>query len=182
MGGRSSMVKRIGIVVRLLLAAYGLLLLCIFYSPLADYLVRPLYVPADLRPAPVIVVLTAHVSPNGVLNESALRRIHAAARLYHRNLSPLVIISGGDPASSNDRQPADFMAERQGKRLVGAHAIVIVTKRSSFPRSCLAENVICVCAARARSAAHKKCPATIPKVALPAISRCLHAGCARSAV
>ncbi len=119
------MVKGIGKVILGLLAAYGLLLLCIFYSPLADYLVRPLYVPADPRPAPAIVVLTAYVSPNGVLNESALRRIHAAARLYHRGLSPLVIISGGNPASSERPQPADFRAEFAGELGIPRSAIIL---------------------------------------------------------
>ena len=137
------MVKRIGKVVRLLLAAYGLLLLCIFYSPLADYLVRPLYVPADLRPAPAIVVLTAYVSPNGVLNESALRRIHTAARLYHRGLSPLVIISGGDPASSNDRQPADFMAEFAGE--LGVPQSAIILEKGSRNTHYSAVNVAALC-------------------------------------
>lgn len=97
--------RRIGKIIQFSLAAYAVLLLCIFYSPLADYLVHPLWVPADLRPAPAIVVLTAYVSPNGVLNESAMRRIHTAARLYHRGLSPLVIISGGDPNTGREKGP-----------------------------------------------------------------------------
>ena len=119
------MVKRIGKVILGLLAAYGLLLLCIFYSPLADYLVRPLYVPADLRPAPAIVVLTAYATQSGVLSESALRRTHTAARLYHRGLSPLVIISGGDPAASEGPQPADVMAEFAGELGIPRSAIIL---------------------------------------------------------
>ncbi len=137
------MLQRIGKVVRLLLAAYGLLLLCIFYSPLADYLVRPLYVPADLRPAPAIVVLTAYVSPNGVLNESAMRRIHTAARLYHRGLSPLVIISGGDPKFPEDRQPADFMAEFAGE--LGVPRSVIILEKESPNTHFSAVNVAALC-------------------------------------
>ncbi len=117
--------RRIGKIIQFSLAAYAVLLLCIFYSPLADYLVRPLWVPADLRPAPAIVVLTAYVSPNGVLNESAMRRIHTAARLYHRGLSPLVIITGGDPTASDGPQPAEFMAEFAGELGIPRSAILL---------------------------------------------------------
>ena len=117
--------RRIGKIIQFSLAAYAVLLLCIFYSPLADYLVRPLWVPADLRPAPAIVVLTAYVSPNGVLNESAMRRIHTAARLYHRGLSPLVIITGGDPTPSDGPQPAEFMAGFAGELGVPRSAILL---------------------------------------------------------
>ena len=80
-------------VTRFLLSLYGLCLLLIFYSPLVDYLVRPLWLPTDLRPAPAIVVLTAWVSRDGILNEQAMRRTHMAARLYRQGLSPLVIIT-----------------------------------------------------------------------------------------
>ncbi len=137
------MVKRIGKVILGLLAAYGLLLLCIFYSPLADYLVRPLYVPADLRPAPAIVVLTAYVEPHGIMTESAMRRIHAATRLYHRGLSPLVIISGGNPASSEGPQPADFMAEFAGE--LGVPQSAIILEKGSRNTHYSAVNVAALC-------------------------------------
>jgi uncharacterized SAM-binding protein YcdF (DUF218 family) len=108
---KSAIMRRIGKILWSALAVYGLSILAIAYSPIADYLVRPLQVPAELRPAPAIVVLTAYVTPDGTLNESAMRRVHAAARLYHQRLSPLVIISGGEPSVSEGPQPADFMAE-----------------------------------------------------------------------
>ncbi len=122
---RSLTFRRIGKIFQLFLAAYGFLLLLILYSPLADYLVRPLQVPADLRPAPAIVVLTAYVTPNGVLSESAMRRIHAAARLFHRGLAPLLIISGGDSSAPEGLQSADFMAEFAGELAVAQSAIIL---------------------------------------------------------
>ncbi len=140
------MLQRIGKVVRLLLAAYGLLSLCIFYSPLADYLVRPLYVPADLRPAPAIVVLTAYATQSGVLSESALRRTHTAARLYHRGLSPLVIISGGDPTPPEELQAADFMAEFA--RELGIPRSAIILENESRNTYFSAVNVATLCRER----------------------------------
>jgi len=140
------MVKRIGAVILGLCAAYGFLLLCIFYTPLADYLAHPLHVPADLRPAPAIVVLTAYVSPNGVLNESAMRRTHAAARLYHRGLAPLMIISGGNPTTPEDSQPADFMAEFARELGVPQSAIILDKKSENTHFSAI--NVAALCHAR----------------------------------
>ena len=138
--------KRIGKGILGLCAAYGFLLLCIFYTPVADYLVRPLDVPADLRPAPAIVVLTAYVSPNGVLNESAMRRTHAAAKLYHRGLAPLMIISGGNPNHPQDPQPADSMAEFA--RELGVPQSAIILEKASPNTHFSAVNVAALCRAR----------------------------------
>jgi uncharacterized SAM-binding protein YcdF (DUF218 family) len=90
-------------------------LLAVFYSPVADYVVQPLWVPSEPKPVPALVVLTAWVSAEGVMNESALRRTMAAARLFRSGLAPLVIISGGDPTRAPERQHADFMAEFAGE-------------------------------------------------------------------
>jgi len=120
------MARLMGKVLLWLSATYGVLVLAVFYSPLADYMVRPLRVPAEVQPAPAIVVLTAYVAPDGTLNESAMRRIHTAARLYHRGLSPLVIMTGGDPRLP---QAADFMAEFAGELGV-PHSAIILEKKS----------------------------------------------------
>ena len=132
-------IRTVGKISRLLLASYGLVLLLLFYSPLADYFVQPLWVPADLRPAPAIVVLTAYASPNGVLNEQAIRRVHAAARLYHQGLAPRVIISGGEPA-------AHFMAEFAGE--LGIHASTMLMDKNSQNTHASAVQVAALCRAR----------------------------------
>jgi uncharacterized SAM-binding protein YcdF (DUF218 family) len=124
----SSAIHSAGRIVRFILAAYGLCLLLILYSPVADYLVRPLRVPADPRPAPAIVVLTAWVSPDGALNEQAMRRTHTAARLYREGLAPLVVMSGGDPGAASDPQAADFMAQFAGELGVPRSAILLEKK------------------------------------------------------
>lgn len=131
---------------RFCLAAYGLALLLVFYSPIADYFVHPLWVPEDLRPAPAIVVLTAYVSPAGVLNEQAMRRIHAAARLYRGGLAPMLIISGGDSRFQEGPQAADFMAGFAGELGVPASAILL-EKRSPNTHSS-AVHVAALCRAR----------------------------------
>ena len=112
-------------VLRVLLVAYALLMLVLFYSPVADYFVLPLSIPPDIRPAPAIVVLTAYASEDGVLNESAMRRVHTASRLYRDGFSPLVIISGGDPTRLSVRQSADFMAQFATELGISQSAILL---------------------------------------------------------
>ena len=133
-------------IVEFALAAYGFLLLVIFYSPVADYLVRPLQVPADPRPAAAMVVLTAYVAPDGTLNESAMRRIHTAARLYHRGLAPLVVVSGGNPVAASDPQPADFMAGFAGE--LGIPPTAIILEKESQDTHFSAVNVAALCRQR----------------------------------
>lgn len=138
--------RRIGRIIQYALAVYGLVLLAIFYSPMTDYLVHPLWVAPDLRPAPAIVVLTAYVTPDGVLNESAMRRTHEAARLFHRRLAPLVIFTGGDPSSPEDPQSADFMAGFAAELGVPRSDILLETRSPNTYFS--AVNVAAFCRAR----------------------------------
>jgi uncharacterized SAM-binding protein YcdF (DUF218 family) len=88
-------------------------------------MVQPLWVKPDPQPAPAIVLLTAWVSSEGVMNEQALRRTLAAARLFRAGLSDLVIISGGDPSQARDGQDADFMAGFAGELGVPRSKIIL---------------------------------------------------------
>jgi uncharacterized SAM-binding protein YcdF (DUF218 family) len=110
---------------------------------MADYFVRPLWIPPDVRPAPAIVVLTAYVSEDGVLNESAMRRIHAAAGLYRDGLAPLVIISGGDPTVHSTRQPADFMAQFAHELGIPPSAILLEKESENTHSSAMHVAALC---------------------------------------
>ena len=140
------MARLMGKILLWFLATYGVLVLAVFYSPLADYMVGPLRVPAEEQPAPAIVVLTAYVAPDGTLNESAMRRIHTAARLYHRRLARLVVVSGGDPAAASDLQPADFMAGFAGE--LGIPPTAIIVEKESQNTHFSAVNVAALCRQR----------------------------------
>jgi uncharacterized SAM-binding protein YcdF (DUF218 family) len=131
---------------RLALVVYGLFMLLVFYSPMTDYLARPLWVPPDVRPAPAIVVLTAYVSEDGVLNESAMRRIHAAARLYRGGLSPLLIISGGSPGAGHHSGPAAPMARFAEEFGIPRSAMVLEKESENTHAS--AVNVAALCRQR----------------------------------
>jgi uncharacterized SAM-binding protein YcdF (DUF218 family) len=138
-----SLSRSVGKLIICVLAAYGLSLLLIFYSPIADYLVHPLWTPADIRPAQAIVVLTAYVTPDGVLNEQAMRRVHAAARLYRDGLSSLVVISGGDPDGAPVLQHANFMARFAEELGVPLSAIVLETESENTHISAVKVAALC---------------------------------------
>jgi len=101
--------RRVSILRRLIvggLALHGLAMLVIMYSPVADWVVRPLIVSAEPAPGDVIVVMAAWASPDGTLNESGVWRTLEAARLYRLGRAPSILLSGtstkpgnGDPVA-----------------------------------------------------------------------------------
>jgi len=80
------------------LAAYGTAVALILYSPVADWLVRPLVVQGDIRPADAIVVLSAWATPDRILNEPGVWRSLEAGRLYRRGLAPVIVVTGRSPS------------------------------------------------------------------------------------
>jgi uncharacterized SAM-binding protein YcdF (DUF218 family) len=62
---------------------------------LATWLARPLLLPADVRPAAVIVVLCGGCRFNGRLNEATSARVAHGVQLFEQGLAPRVILSGG---------------------------------------------------------------------------------------
>lgn len=79
------------------LASYGAAVAIILYTPVCDWLVRPLVVPADLRPADAIVVLSAWASSERILNEPGVWRSLEAGRLYRRGLAQRIVVTGTNP-------------------------------------------------------------------------------------
>lgn len=76
-------------------ACYGLAVALVLYTPLTDWLARPLYVPPS-SPAPVdaIVVLEAWAFDDGELNESGIKRALLGAELYREGIAKTVVITG----------------------------------------------------------------------------------------
>lgn len=92
------------------LAAAGGALLFAMYSPVADWVIRPLVAPLELDGSDAIVLLTAWASPDGLLNDPALNRSVQAARLYRRGVATTILVSGRN--SSSDAGPtAQLMSE-----------------------------------------------------------------------
>jgi uncharacterized SAM-binding protein YcdF (DUF218 family) len=95
------------------LSLYGLYLAIVLHTPFADYFILPLVVEPDIRPADAIVVMAAYATPQGVLNESGMWRSVEGARLYHRGLAPLVVVSGRSPSPGSGDPSAAIAAMLQ---------------------------------------------------------------------
>lgn len=132
-----------GRIMLFILAGYGLSLLLIFYSPIADYLVAPLGMAADRKPAPAIIVLTAWTTSDGVLSEEAMRRTHMAARLYREGLAPLVIISGGEATGELRLESADFMGQFANELGIPWSAILLEKKSRNTYTSAIHVRALC---------------------------------------
>jgi uncharacterized SAM-binding protein YcdF (DUF218 family) len=76
------------------LAAWGLALTVVLFTPLVDWLGRRFYVPDTPESADAIVVLGAWVSETGELNESGMRRSLLAAELYRSGVARFVVVTG----------------------------------------------------------------------------------------
>jgi uncharacterized SAM-binding protein YcdF (DUF218 family) len=59
------------------------------------WLAQPLFVAADVRPQPFIVVLCGGCRFNGQLSESTVARVEHGVRLFNQGLAPRLILSGG---------------------------------------------------------------------------------------
>ena len=76
-------------------AAYGLILFLVLYTPLSDWMVKPLFVWPQAAQRDAIILLTSYATPNGILNQEGIWRTLEAARLYRSGTAPTILISGG---------------------------------------------------------------------------------------
>lgn len=97
-------------VVLALLVALFLGLFTCTYTPVPNWLARPLVVEAPLEAAEAIVVLGGGTAPDDSAGESSLRRVVYGLRLYRRGLAPLVVLSGGDASGKGRLGEAEAMA------------------------------------------------------------------------
>jgi uncharacterized SAM-binding protein YcdF (DUF218 family) len=100
------------------------LVLC--YTPVTDWLLRPLTVPSSLEKTDAIVLLAAWASPDGLLNEAGMRRTIEATHLYKRGVAPTIIVSGRN-RSAGSGPTARVMADLALELGVPASAIILET-------------------------------------------------------
>jgi len=97
-------------IVTALLAAFLLGFFTCTYTPVPNWLARPLVVEAALEAAQAIVVLGGGTTPDNSAGDSSLRRVVYGLRLYRRGLAPLVVLSGGDASRTGRLGEAEAMA------------------------------------------------------------------------
>lgn len=128
-----------------LFAAYGAALCVILYTPFSDWLTRPLIIWPNPVKSDAIVLLAAWASPDGILNDQGLRRTIEAARLYARQVSSTVVISGRN-RSSEAGPTARVMADLLVQLGVPPSALVLETDSTNTHES--AVNVARIAKAR----------------------------------
>ena len=95
-------------------AAVGVTLTLLMYSPVTDWLARPLIVAPDPAQTDAIVLLTAWSSIDGQLSDAAIRRTLRAAGLYKAGVAPIVVVCGrnrSEDSGPTARLMADLLIE-----------------------------------------------------------------------
>lgn len=110
---------------RQIAAVYGIALLIIFYTPLTDWLARPLLSASDAGPSDAIILLSAWARVDGELNESGLRRAIAASRLYHAGIARTIVITGGRPMTPDAGDALDASVRFLGELGVPRTSIIV---------------------------------------------------------
>ncbi|MEE9613471.1 MAG: YdcF family protein [Thermodesulfobacteriota bacterium] len=75
--------------------AFTVLVLVVMFTPVANYMARPLVVAPKDREADLIVVLGGGVFPNGLLGGGSNERLIHGLLLYKEGRAPKIIFSGG---------------------------------------------------------------------------------------
>lgn len=92
------------------LAGVGGVTLCVLFTPLSNYLARPLMVPPGESTADVIVVLGGGTARNGTLSDISLRRVWYGVRRYTEGSAPSLLFSTGITAGSTSEARAMALA------------------------------------------------------------------------
>ncbi len=115
-------------ILREFLALGGAFILLVVYTPVPEYMARPLLVRPDLDRAEAIVVLGAGLNPNATLTYPSLERTLYGVELYRRGLSARIVFSGGITGEA-PKAEADVMADFA--RFVGVPGDAILMERAS---------------------------------------------------
>ncbi|MBE9531807.1 MAG: YdcF family protein [Proteobacteria bacterium] len=82
-------------IVRNAFALFTFVMIAVMFTPVANYLARPLIVDMELRSVGVIAVLGGGAYRNGILSGSSNERLLHGLRLYRSGLSEKIIFVGG---------------------------------------------------------------------------------------
>ena len=125
--------RRAGQLIVSTLALFGLVVLVLGFSPLAQWMVAQWQVEPELRPAEAIVVLGGGASAEGLHLHSSARMFHAM-RLYHRDLAPIVAFTGGSqrPAPGSHTEGAAFLEAWKEFGMPATAAVVDPTALNTY--------------------------------------------------
>ncbi|MGB9697983.1 MAG: YdcF family protein [Thermodesulfobacteriota bacterium] len=109
--------ERVFLAINLLLWLFFLLVLLISFTPLNDYMLRPLHIGEELRQAEVIVVLGGGIDRGRFLSPQSAQRLIRGAQLYYAGWAPKILFAGGDTAQIGIPEALVFAQEARKLRI-----------------------------------------------------------------
>jgi uncharacterized SAM-binding protein YcdF (DUF218 family) len=103
-------------------------ILIIAFTPLTRYLLKPLAVKEDIRPADAIVVLGAGIDKGRYLTFVSSHRLVRGAQLYYEGMAKKIIFSGGIPPEMNVAEGA--VLAQEARRLHIPSEDILIEKKS----------------------------------------------------
>lgn len=109
--------ERIFLFFNLLLWLLFLLGLVIYFTPLNEYMLKPLNVAEEIRQGEVIVVLGGGIDRGRFLSQQSVRRLLRGAQLYYAGWAPKILFAGGDTAQIGIPEALVFAQEARKLRI-----------------------------------------------------------------
>lgn len=109
--------ERVFLFFNLLLWLLFLLVLSICFTPLNEYMLKPLNVAEEVRQAEVIVVLGGGIDRGRFLSQQSARRLLRGAQLYYAGWAPKILFAGGDTAQTGISEALVFAQEARKLRI-----------------------------------------------------------------
>lgn len=96
-------------IIGVLCVSFVALIVLMAFTPLPNFLARPLIIPPKPEKADAILVLSGGVYPNGSLSYFTQERVVQGVALYKKGFAPKIIFSGGLSLGNRDQFDSDAM-------------------------------------------------------------------------
>jgi uncharacterized SAM-binding protein YcdF (DUF218 family) len=111
----------------LLLWVVFLTVLGVAFTPVTGYLLKPLAMPEEVRPADAVVVLGGGINRGRYLSLSSSHRLVRGVQLYHEGKAEKIIFSGG-PSGAGDAAEGAVMAQEARRMRIPGDKILVEKK------------------------------------------------------
>jgi uncharacterized SAM-binding protein YcdF (DUF218 family) len=89
--------------VRNIFALFTFIMIVVMFTPIANFMARPLTVPMELREVDLVAVLGGGAYRNGILSGSSNERLLHGLRLYKSGLAGKIIFAGGSVLEPSEK-------------------------------------------------------------------------------
>jgi uncharacterized SAM-binding protein YcdF (DUF218 family) len=116
--------ERVFLGINLVLWLIFLLILLISFTPLNDYMLRPLHIAEEVRQADAIVVLGGGIDRGRFLSPQSAQRLLRGAQLYYGGWAPKILFAGGDTAQVGIPEALIFAQEARKLKILERDILV----------------------------------------------------------